>query len=170
MPATMVPLGGVDMNLLNLCPIPLAWAPYFMDFKTPHEALQMGSVLLGTLTTVANQNWATPLIDWLRAACVRKGAAAETRNLGVLDQDFEPTGNHMDAGKVGPIFEDRRDCPDSGSSRSTSAINSREYRYPIRRRRVHPAGDDEDPSSLWPHRCPMGYRPPRVVYLNVGGR
>jgi hypothetical protein len=44
----------VNMNLSNLCPIPMAWAPYCMDFKTPHEALQMGSILLGTLTTVAN--------------------------------------------------------------------------------------------------------------------
>jgi hypothetical protein len=91
MPATTVPLGGVDMNLSNLCPIPLAWAPYFMDFKTPHEALQMGRVLLGTLTTVADRNWAVPFIDWLRATCVRKGAAAATRNISVLNQGFEPT-------------------------------------------------------------------------------
>jgi hypothetical protein len=56
MPATTVPLGGVEMNLSNLCPIPLAWAPYFLDFKTPHEALQMRRVLLGTLTTVADRN------------------------------------------------------------------------------------------------------------------
>jgi hypothetical protein len=70
MPATTVPLGGVDMNLSNLCPIPLAWAPYFMDFKTPHEALQMERVLMGRLIAVADRNWAAPLMDWLRAACV----------------------------------------------------------------------------------------------------
>jgi hypothetical protein len=30
------------MNLANLCPVPPAWAPYFVDFKTPHNALRMG--------------------------------------------------------------------------------------------------------------------------------
>jgi hypothetical protein len=27
------------MNLPNFCAIPLAWAPYFLDFKTPNDAL-----------------------------------------------------------------------------------------------------------------------------------
>jgi hypothetical protein len=34
MPAVTEALGGVLMNLSNLCPIPLAWAPYFMNFKS----------------------------------------------------------------------------------------------------------------------------------------
>jgi hypothetical protein len=29
---------GVTMNLECLCPIPLSWAPYFMDNKTPYQA------------------------------------------------------------------------------------------------------------------------------------
>jgi hypothetical protein len=41
------------MNISNFCPIPLAWAPYFMDFKTPFEALKMGRNLMVTLLDVA---------------------------------------------------------------------------------------------------------------------
>jgi hypothetical protein len=66
MPATTVPQGGVQMNLSSLCPIPVAWAPHFLDFKTPYDALKMGRVLLGTLTTVADRNRTAPLLDWLR--------------------------------------------------------------------------------------------------------
>jgi hypothetical protein len=42
MVGTTVAQGGAGMNLFNLWPIPMAWAPYFLDFKTPYEALQMG--------------------------------------------------------------------------------------------------------------------------------
>jgi hypothetical protein len=65
MPPAPVPQGGVNMNLANLCPIPIAWAPYFLDFKTSWDALQMGRILMGTLTTVADQNQTAPLLDWL---------------------------------------------------------------------------------------------------------
>jgi hypothetical protein len=76
MPDTTVALGGVQMNLSNLCPIPLAWAPYFLDFKTPYDALKMGRVLIGMLTLVVDRNQAAPLLDWLRATCVRLGPNA----------------------------------------------------------------------------------------------
>jgi hypothetical protein len=62
-----------------------------MDFKTPHEALQMGSILLGTLTTVANRNRAAPLLDWLQTTCVQMGPNAADRIRSVLDQGFELT-------------------------------------------------------------------------------
>jgi hypothetical protein len=91
MPGTTVPLGGVNMNLQNLCPIPMAWVPYFLDFKAPRKALQMGKLLMGTLTSVAKQNRVAPLLDWLRATCVRMGANAALRTRSVLDQDFEST-------------------------------------------------------------------------------
>jgi hypothetical protein len=42
-----------------------------LDFKTSYNALKMGRVLLGTLATVADQNQAAPLLDWLQATCVR---------------------------------------------------------------------------------------------------
>lgn len=91
MPSTSTAAGGVDMNLSNLCPIPTAWAPYFLDFKTPWEALQMGRVLLGTLPTVADRNRAGPMLDWLRATCVILGPNAADRVRSLLDQGFEPT-------------------------------------------------------------------------------
>jgi hypothetical protein len=52
-PSTTVAQGGVNMNLWNLCPIPLAWAPYFIDFKAPFKALTMGRALMATLDDVA---------------------------------------------------------------------------------------------------------------------
>jgi hypothetical protein len=67
MPSVTVAQGGVDMNLSNLCPIPLAWAPYFMDFKTPREAWEMGKALVATLGDVAHRTRTAPLADWLRA-------------------------------------------------------------------------------------------------------
>jgi hypothetical protein len=39
MPQTTLAQGSVGMNLPNFCAIPLAWAPYFLDFKTPNDAL-----------------------------------------------------------------------------------------------------------------------------------
>jgi hypothetical protein len=89
---TTVAQGGVDMNLSNLCPIPIAWAPYFLDFKAPYEALQMGKALLATLETVAQWMRAMPLLGWLRATCVWLGPNAMDRTTrSMLDQGFEPT-------------------------------------------------------------------------------
>jgi hypothetical protein len=65
MPSTTVVQGGVNMNVPNLCPIPLPWAPYFMDFKAAFKALKMGKALMATLDNVAQQTRATPLLDWL---------------------------------------------------------------------------------------------------------
>jgi hypothetical protein len=63
--AVTVAQGGVNMNLSNLCPIPLAWDPYFLDFKTPYEAWKMGRALVATLGDVAQRTRAAPLEDWL---------------------------------------------------------------------------------------------------------
>jgi hypothetical protein len=91
LPGAPVAQGGVAMNLANMCPIPLAWAPYFLDFKTPHAALQMGHALIATLGTVAHRTRAAPLLDWLRATCLRLGPNAADRRRSLLDQGFEPT-------------------------------------------------------------------------------
>jgi hypothetical protein len=91
MPSPTVAQGAVPMNLANLCPIPLAWAPYFMDSKTPYEALEMGRGLLATLGSVADRTRAAPMLDWLRAACVRLGPNVDDRRLSLLNQSFEPT-------------------------------------------------------------------------------
>jgi hypothetical protein len=36
--------GGIAMNMACFCPVPLAWAPYFLDFKSPHDALRMKEI------------------------------------------------------------------------------------------------------------------------------
>jgi hypothetical protein len=40
MPGPPYPKEGVQMNLSNLRLIPIAWMPYFLDFKTPHDPLK----------------------------------------------------------------------------------------------------------------------------------
>jgi hypothetical protein len=79
------------MNLSNMRPIPLAWAPYFLDFKDPHAALQMGHTLIATLGTVEHRTRAGPILDWLRATCTRLGANAADQRRSLLDQGFEAT-------------------------------------------------------------------------------
>jgi hypothetical protein len=91
MPGTTVPQGGVDMNFSNMCQIPLAWAPYFLDFKAPHVALEMGQALISTLGTVKQCTRVAPIIDWLQATCVRLGPNAANRHLSMMDQGFELT-------------------------------------------------------------------------------
>jgi hypothetical protein len=58
------------MNLSNMCPIPFTWVPYFLDFKTPYAALQMGHALITTLGTVEHHTRVGPLLDWLQVTCV----------------------------------------------------------------------------------------------------
>jgi hypothetical protein len=57
--------GGVEMNLSNFCPIPLAWAPYFLDFKEPYEALQVGHLLVASLNDATQRARASPMLDWM---------------------------------------------------------------------------------------------------------
>jgi hypothetical protein len=65
MPQPTVAKGSVAMNLSSFCPIHTAWAPYFLDFKTPFEALQMGRTLVATMTKADDRTRAAPLLDWL---------------------------------------------------------------------------------------------------------
>jgi hypothetical protein len=83
--------GGTNMNLSNFCPIPLARAPYFLDFKSPYKALRMGRELVATMADVGDRTRAGPLLDWLRASCVRLGANAAYHVRSVVNQNFEPT-------------------------------------------------------------------------------
>jgi hypothetical protein len=91
MPQPAVLQGAVNMNMACLCPIPIAWAPYFLDFKSPHEALQMGRNLLATMGDVVDRDRAAPILDWLRAACVHMGAAVAYRTRSLVSQVFEAT-------------------------------------------------------------------------------
>jgi hypothetical protein len=83
--------GGVEMNLSNFCPLPLAWAPYFLDFKEPYEALKLGRLLVASLDDPTHRAHASPLLDWMRAACTRLGPNAADRDRSLMDQGFEPT-------------------------------------------------------------------------------
>jgi hypothetical protein len=96
MPQPTVAQGSVAMNLSSFCPIPTAWAPYFLDFKTPFEALQMGRTLVATMTEVDDRTRAAPLLDWLRGSCVRLGTNAATRRLSLLNHNFEPTAPNLE--------------------------------------------------------------------------
>jgi hypothetical protein len=94
MPTPILGNGGVNMNLSNFCPMPLAWVPYFLDFKTPYAALTMGRLLVSTLATVAERNRVSPFLDWLRAACVHLSAnidpsQSKRRLVGRLNADTD---------------------------------------------------------------------------------
>jgi hypothetical protein len=95
MPQPRMLQGVVDTNLGKFCcPVAPAWAPYFMDFKMQFKALKMGWALLVTLTNSADITISigvSPLLDWLRAACVRFGPTATKRTQSLVDQTFEPT-------------------------------------------------------------------------------
>jgi len=77
--------GGVPTTLCCLCPIPLMWAPYFLNFKTPFEAYSMGVALVATLGNDAERNRPTPFVDWLRASTQRLGPVPLERIVSVLD-------------------------------------------------------------------------------------
>jgi hypothetical protein len=85
MPQPTILAGVVSMNLSNLCPIPLAWAPYFLDFKDPFIAYEMGKALMTTLTDARDRAMAGPMLDWLRAACARLGNNGTDRNKSLLN-------------------------------------------------------------------------------------
>jgi hypothetical protein len=91
MPQPSVLQGAVAMNMACFCPIPIAWAPYFLDFKSPHEALQMGRSLVATMNEVGDRDRSAPLLDWLRAACVVMGHTVALRTRSLMSQVFEAT-------------------------------------------------------------------------------
>jgi hypothetical protein len=92
MPNVRVMQGGsMNMKLANLCPIPLAWAPYFMEFKAHYKTLKKGKALMATLYDVEQWMRASPMIDWLRATCVWLGLNTDDCHRSILNQGFEPT-------------------------------------------------------------------------------
>jgi hypothetical protein len=91
MPQVTLGQGGVAMHLSNFCPVPLAWAPSFLDSKRPFEALQMGRRLVASLTDAGHRARAAPLLDWIRAACTHLGPNGADQTKSLLDQKYEPT-------------------------------------------------------------------------------
>jgi hypothetical protein len=105
-----------------------------MDFKMQFKALKMGWALLVTLTNSADITISigvSPLLDWLRAACVRFGPTATKRTQSLVDQTFEPTA--LDARVVawedkqsGPILEASYPSP-SKNDTITTCSDEKEY-------------------------------------------
>ena len=75
-------------QLSRLCPIPLAWAPYFMDSKTPYDALRTGVQLISTPDKADERDMALPLASWLQTACVKRGLGAGDRRFSCLNTDW----------------------------------------------------------------------------------
>jgi hypothetical protein len=75
-------------QLSRLCPIPLAWAAYFLDSKSPYEALRTGLQLIATLDTADERDRALPLASWLQTACVKRGLGAGDRRFSCLNTDW----------------------------------------------------------------------------------
>jgi hypothetical protein len=71
MPVVPVLQGVVNSNLSCLCPVPLAWAPYFLDYKTPFAAYTIGRELVATLANAAERAQVNPFLDWMRASTQR---------------------------------------------------------------------------------------------------
>jgi hypothetical protein len=59
-------------QLSRLCPIPLAWTLYFMDSKSPYDALWTGIQLISILDTGDQRDMALPMTSWLQTACVKR--------------------------------------------------------------------------------------------------
>jgi hypothetical protein len=90
--APMVAAGAVNTNpLACLCPIPLSWAPYFMDHKTPYQALLVRRKLVATLTNGDNRTRTAPMLIWLRASCTILGTNGTNRRHSILNSNLEAT-------------------------------------------------------------------------------
>jgi hypothetical protein len=73
------------VQLARLCPIPHAWAAYFLDSKSPFDAWRMGCRLIATLDTADERDRVLPFANWLQAACVKRGLGAADRRFSSLD-------------------------------------------------------------------------------------
>jgi hypothetical protein len=86
MAAPTVAAGSVNINLACLCPIPLSWAPYFLNHKTPYQqALLMGRELMASLTNGDERTRDAPMLDWLRASCTILGINRTNRGHSILN-------------------------------------------------------------------------------------
>lgn len=87
----MTPIAPTLANttrLARLCPIPHAWAAYFLGSQSPFEAWNTGTSLVETLDTPDQRDRAMPFLNWLRAACVKRGLAAGDRRFSCLDTSW----------------------------------------------------------------------------------
>jgi hypothetical protein len=68
---------ATTVQLAPLCPVPYAWAAYFLDSNSLFDAWRIRCSLIATLYTPDYRDRALPSANWLGAACVKKcGLAA----------------------------------------------------------------------------------------------
>jgi hypothetical protein len=85
-PTPLTQANGTQLS--HLCPIPLAWAPYFMDLKSPYEAFCTGLQLIATLDTADERDTVLPMASWLQTACMKRGLEAGDRQFSCLNTDW----------------------------------------------------------------------------------
>jgi hypothetical protein len=73
------------VHLTRLCPILHAWAAYFLESRTPYEALQIGTRLVTTLDTADQRDNCIGFTNWLQAVYVKRGYAAGGRCFSQLE-------------------------------------------------------------------------------------
>jgi hypothetical protein len=72
----------------SILPILHAWVSYFLDSKSPYKAWRMGVALVGTLETAELRDRVQPFVNWLQAACIKRGIGAGDRRFSRLDVDW----------------------------------------------------------------------------------
>jgi hypothetical protein len=148
--------GGVEMNLSNFCPIPLAWAPYFLHFKPPYKALEILRVVVASLDDVTHPTQVlAPLLDCgCRAACTQLGVNTMDRTTRPrLEAYCSPCSSHqVDEVKTDPMIPEgwqAHDCciTNGGPFLRTGALRW-SYIHCILIKGVNHARNFEDPGGL----------------------
>jgi hypothetical protein len=91
------------VQLSRLCPIPHAWAAYFLDSNGLFDAWMMGCALQATLVTADDRDKALPLVNWLQATCVKIGLGAGDRWFSALDMTCSPGCTSGPVGFIPPL-------------------------------------------------------------------
>ena len=64
--------GMPELHVPRLAVIPAWWAPFFLNRKSPKEALDMMASLVAGLATQPQRDATEPLMDWCKSSCVRE--------------------------------------------------------------------------------------------------
>jgi hypothetical protein len=81
---------GVDQDVADVCLIPLAWGPYFIEGDTPKGTLDKVELLVASIP-IADREPFQIIRTWARYACVATGQAPPGSNqpsVAVAWRDF----------------------------------------------------------------------------------
>ena len=81
--------GMPELHVPRLAVIPARWAPFFLNRKSPKEALDMMASLVAGLATQPQRDAMDPLMDWCKSSCVREGGMGEARQRSTLNAEWE---------------------------------------------------------------------------------